>query len=280
MKSTLWLSIILGSGLLFGTTDRMHAQDAAHRTLSVSATGEIKVVPDIVELTGTVETRAENQAAAQFTNDLIMAQVIASLKQSGMADTNIQTGVIIVTAVYNQDYPAPINLNPGMNIDPATGLPSPPASIAVSNNNTTNAPSPIYYIAHKRITATLQRVQDFDKTLSSLTAAGLNSVQGIRLRTSQLEEHQEEARQLAIKVARKKAQTAAAALEIEIGKPISINLDDSYRGYTYYGGGGGGGSDEDGINPQSAMGARSGNNAFEAGQITIRANVAITFEIK
>src|SRR3569623_1301312 len=72
------------------------AADAAFRatTLSLSAYGEEKVVPDMASITLGVQTEAPTAQAAMAQNAERMSRIVAALKAQGLADKDIQTSNI------------------------------------------------------------------------------------------------------------------------------------------------------------------------------------------
>src|SRR6218665_1381407 len=74
--------------------------------LDISATGEVSRVPDIVRITAGVSTQAPTAAEALRQNAALMTRVRAALARAGIADRDIQTQSLALTALYrNNAYP-------------------------------------------------------------------------------------------------------------------------------------------------------------------------------
>ena len=63
---------------------------------------------------------------------------------------------------------------------------------------------PVYYIVRKTIGIKLTNISGFDGVLSGLITNGVNNVQGIDFRTSELRKYRDKARTLAIQAAKEK----------------------------------------------------------------------------
>ena len=80
------------------TTPSAQAQSGApyNQTISgtrldISATGEVKAVPDIAIINAGVVTQAADAASAMAANATKMKAAVAALKQAGVADKDIQS---------------------------------------------------------------------------------------------------------------------------------------------------------------------------------------------
>ena len=76
----------------------------------------------------------------------------------------------------------------------------------------------------------------------------------------------------------------AAALGMKVGKPLHIDVNDWGGGtswqrgsWGYYGGGQGGGASQNAI---QSLGSGEGGDTFSVGQISISANVSVSFLIE
>ncbi|MDB5439548.1 MAG: hypothetical protein JWM33_1975 [Caulobacteraceae bacterium] len=83
------------------------AQDAQFRTttLSLNASGEVRAAPDMVTITLGAETRAPIPGEAMRANSEAMNQVTAALRAAGVADRDIQTSGLSLTAQYISPSP-------------------------------------------------------------------------------------------------------------------------------------------------------------------------------
>src|SRR5262249_34369821 len=72
------------------------------------------------------------------------------------------------------------------------------------------------------MTITVRDISKLDALVESLVKAGGNRIDSIQYETSELRKYRDQARDLAVKAAREKAQALAAALGQQIGKAQSI----------------------------------------------------------
>ena len=228
--------------------------------INVSGSAEIKVAPDEVDLSVSVETRDASLDIAKRQNDESVAKALDFLKHHGVKEKDIQTDYISVEPEYDgndRSYQAQIK--------------------------------PLYYQVSKGIGIKLTDVSSFDSVLTGLIANGVNNVQGVDFRTTDLRKYKDQARASAIRAAREKADAMAAEMGVKVGKPISINVQDtggwtSWPGNNWgYGrraqGGFGGGFTQ---NSTQNAGGGSGENGptFAVGQISVSATVSVTFLIQ
>ncbi len=234
----------------------------AQAQINVSGSAEIKVAPDEVDVSVSVETRDENLDTARRQNDERTARVLDFLKRSGVKDKDVQTDFLSIEPVYDPNRPVP--------------------SIPVVTQT-----KPEFYRVSKGLGIRLTAVGNFDGLLAGLITNGVNNVQGIDFRTTELRKYKDQARAMAIRAAKEKAEAMAAELGVKVGKPSNITVNDS-GGWTrwpgergVYGGGGFGGFNA-AQNVAENNGAVAGENgpSFAAGQISISASVTVSFLIQ
>jgi len=228
------------------------AFDQSPPQINVSGSAEVKVAPDEVDLQMGVETRDVDLQVAQRKNNEQVAAALGFLKQQGIPEKDFQTGFISIEPAY--DY---------------------------NNSSVTARIHPLYYIVRKNIGLKLTNVVTFDAVLTGLLATGVNSVQGIDFRTSELRKYKDQARGMAIEAAKEKAEAMASALGVKIGKPYNINVNDwsGWSGWSQNGfgfGGGGGGAFQNASQNAGGGGGESGPT-FAVGQISISATVSVSF---
>lgn len=251
-----------------------HAQwrpDQEPAQINVTGSAEIKVVPDEVDLTVGVENRDENLQTAKDANDKSVTSALEFLKSQGVKDKDIQTDFVSIEPVYD-DNSGPLN--------PRTGQPWSYSA----NGKATKAE---FYLVRKAIGIKLTNVAGFDAVLTGLITNGVNVVQGVEFRTTELRKYKDQARAEAIKAAKEKADAMASALGVTVGKPYNISVNDwggwtqwSQNGWGY--GGGGGGAPWAMQNVSQNAGGRPDENgpAFAVGEISISASVTVSFLIQ
>jgi len=125
--------------------------------------------------------------------------------------------------------------------------------------------------------------------LTGLITNGVNNVQGIDFRTTELRKYRDQARALAIRAAREKAEAMVGDLGVKVGKPISITVNDA-GGWISWGGGGyrGGGFNTfngfqnvaQNVSQNAGGGTGADGATFAAGQISVSASVNVSFLIQ
>jgi uncharacterized protein YggE len=144
------------------------------------------------------------------------------------------------------------------------------------------------YFVRNGFVVTLSETDKVEKLLDGLLAAGVNNVIGIEFQTSELKKYREEARELAVKAAKEKADKMAGVLGEKV-KSV-INLVENPVQSSYYFSSWWGYSDRGSYMSQNTIqnhydnaSANSGDSAGDTvaiGKLAVRANVTITFELE
>lgn len=231
------------------------------RLISVTGEAEVKVVPDKVYVYFGVETLDPVLAAAKQKNDEIVKKALEVTRQMKIEDKFVQTDYVSVMPKYDSVYREAIRANENV----LTG----------------------YYV-RKSIGICLKDVSRFEELLNRMLEVGVNYVQGVNFRTTELRKYRDQARAMAIKAAREKAEALAKELGIKIGKPYTISEYGGgwWSGYSSWWGQGYGGfyqAQNVGQN-MAAYGAGEGTNehdeAVALGMIRVNASVSVSFELE
>jgi len=182
---------------LAATLIAVMASTASAQTLqpTVSVTGEasISVPPDLAQIDSGVTTEAKTAREASEANNKAMAGVLQALKNSGLAEKDIQTSRLSLSP----------QSTPGRN---------------------PNAPFQITgYRASNRVTVTIRDITKVADTIDVLVGAGANEISGISFAVSKASKLLDDARAEAIADARRKAEIYAKAANVSLGAPISIS---------------------------------------------------------
>ncbi|MBC8044931.1 MAG: SIMPL domain-containing protein [Rhizobacter sp.] len=219
------------------------------RTIAVSGDAEVKVVPDEVLISIGVETENKNLDAARSENDRRTGEVLASLKAMNIDPKYIQTDYLSAEPRYEYE-------------------------------SGTNRKKEIFYAMRKTIDVTLKDLSKLESLVSKVLSLGANSIYQVQFRTTELRKHKDQARMLAVRAAREKAQAMAKELGQNIGKPREVREVSEYYS-PWYSNRYGRGRD---MRTQNVMQDDGGSGATEGsvaiGQISIRAQVSITFELQ
>jgi uncharacterized protein YggE len=223
--------------------------------INVSGSAEVKVAPDEIRLSVGVETRDENLDVARQQNDERIARALAFLKDGGVKEKDVQTDFISVEPDYNYN---------------------------------SSHVKPVAYIVRKSIEIRVTAITNFEGIVTGLLTNGVNYIHGIDFRTSQLRKYRDQARDLAIKAAKEKADAMASALGVKRGKVYNITVNDWSGGLAGYGGRWG--AQWGGFNGQlniqnlgdlsGAAHADTAAETFSVGEISVSATVNVSFLIE
>lgn len=174
--------------LMLATTAGVFAQENSQQS-SVNVTGEgiVKVVPDQVVIRARVEHEGLKAEEVKKQNDQSVNQIIKFLKNEGIEEKNIET-----------DY---VNLNKRYNYEDKSSL----------------------YVANQAISIKLEDISEYEAIMQGLFKNGLNRIDGVQFKSSEMDKYEAEARQKAVLDAQKKAREFAEPLGQEIGKALNIS---------------------------------------------------------
>jgi hypothetical protein len=171
------------------------AEDRAPaRTVTVSATAQIAVEPDMARISTGVTTEAETAKEALAQNSAVMTRLVAGLKESGIEAADIQTTSFDVAPRYTnpRDGQAPV----------------------IDGYRVTN-----------QVQVTARDLDRLGEVLDKLVSLGANQVSGLSFEASKAITLTDEARADAVKIALRRAKIIAAAAGAEVGEVISMAED-------------------------------------------------------
>lgn len=179
-------------------TNVVLAQEANDRPLiTVSGQAELRVPPDEIMFTLSVESVDKDMLAAKKKTDDSVREVLAIARRNSVKDEDVQTSYISVEPKYNTD---------DLEYDQRRGVKR----------------EFVGYQVAKTIAVRLREIAKFDGLLSDVLRAGVLRVRNVEFRDSQLRKHRDQARVMAIKAAREKASMLAHEIGQSIGPAYSI----------------------------------------------------------
>lgn len=235
------------------------------RTISVTGTADVLVAPDEVDITVGIETRNPDFQKAKAENEENSRKVIQLTKKYGIDPKDVQSDYIRTYPSYDYDKYG------------ATGKVS-------------------FYNVQKRIIVKLKDIDRFEVLTSDLMSNGAIMVQNIEFISTELPKYKNEARRLAVKAAKDKAQLLAAGLDSGIARPVTIN-EEQIDNWSWYGSWWWGSSWYGYNQPNSALSNVSVNlqnsqtgpggsgipgqtgETISIGQIKITARIGVVFEL-
>lgn len=159
--------------------------------LDVVATGEVTRVPDIARISAGVVTQAPTAQAALSANSAQMNRVIAALRRAGVAERDIQTSAVNLSPNYRYAENQPPML---------TG-----------------------YGASNQVTIRFRDIRTSGTILDTLVREGANQINGPSLEIDKPEPALDEARVLAVRTARARADVYARAAGMRVVRILLIS---------------------------------------------------------
>ena len=200
--------------------------------INVSGEGKVKVIPDQALVTLSIETKGTNAKEVKNENDKKMDAILKYIKKANIAKEDFQTQRVSLNP--NYDY------------------------VKKKHN----------YIATQTVQILLKDLAKYDELMEGLVDIGVNRIDNVEFKSSKMVGLQSEARKLAIKDAKSKAEDFVSVLNQKVGKAILIS--DNSQSY----------------HPQPvmytmktmAMDAEAApRETLAAGEIEITANVSVSF---
>ncbi len=187
------ISLLAGCLLLAAT---LAQATEAPRMLSVNGLGQVSAPPDLAVIQAGVQTSAESAGQALRANSTAMAAVLDVLRESGIAERDLQTTNVRVQPEYRHD------------------------------RNTGQAEM-IGYQAGNDVRVRVRDLDRLGELLDALVSAGGNQLHGISFAIDDPAPLLDQARDRAVQDARHRAERYAAAAGVRVGKVLSISESDA-----------------------------------------------------
>lgn len=184
--------------LLAGAGASRAEEKAMQRTVTVSASGQVAVKPDLARISTGVTTEAASAREAMSRNNEAMSKVIAGLKSAGVAAEDIQTADLSVSPRYS---------------NPRDGNKAP----AITGYQVTN---------QVRIAA--RDLARLGEVLDQLVTLGANQIGGLAFEASKAETARDEARRQAVANALRRAKLFAEAAGAKVGPVLTISEETAH----------------------------------------------------
>src|SRR5271157_5539874 len=127
--------------------------EEARPLVTVYGTAELKIVPDVVDISLGVEVRGKDLATALDQQTNRVTEAIAAIRKGGIDAKEIQTDFVSISPVYS-------NSKNGRNLD--------------------------YFIARKGISFTLKDTSKYDALMTELVRAGVDRVRSVQFRATDI----------------------------------------------------------------------------------------------
>ena len=200
--------------------------------LIVQGEGKVTVAPDKVIVVLGVETRDTSATVAASENAQLMNETITALLATGIDESEIQTSSYSLRTA-SQDEP-------------------------VLSGTRQKSPE---FIASNLATVSLNNTTDVGRVLDAAVSAGSNTIQEVSFDLKDTQPLQDLALTLAIKDASRKAEVAAEAAGLNLGRVLEIS-----EGYGY-------------VAAKSQRAMFEAGTPIQPGQMEITASVTMTYEV-
>lgn len=220
--------------------------------ITVNGEAVVNSKPDKIVITFGIETWDKDIMVAKNKNNGILKKAVSAIKGSGIPEKEIQTDYLSIQPRYENNY---------------------------------EKEDFIGYFVRNTFVVTLEDTEKVEELVTNVLQSGVNYIHDIDFQTTEFKKYREQARELALKAAKEKADKMAMVLGQSIGAPIQINENYTGSPWWYSSSWSGWGYNSYYSMSQNVVqnvGTSSDGDISETialGKISIRANVTVTFEL-
>lgn len=171
---------------LFATMSNAQEQKQVPQ-ISVTGEGKIKVKPDQVAINFGVDNTGKDAIEVKKLNDETVDKVLKFIKKFGIPSTDFQTTNVSL------------------------------------NRNFDSEKKKYNYQASQTVSILLKDISKYDALMMGLVDYGINNISDVEFKSSKIEDYKSDARKLAIKDAKHKAEDYVSVLNQKVGKALLIN---------------------------------------------------------
>ena len=198
MFRTLALAVSLTLATSLVLASPAFAQEA-RPTIALSATGSASAVPDMAELSFSVEERAATARQALDATSAVVAKALTDLAELGIDAKDVRTQ--------------------GFSVQPEVVYPNRGLSSATPEDL---APKVVGYRVTNGVAVELRDLDRLGTVLDRMVAAGMNTIGAIRFTNADVDAIREEARRDAVARALRRARTLTSAAGVKLGRILAI----------------------------------------------------------
>jgi uncharacterized protein YggE len=200
--------------------------------INVNGEGKVKVAPDQVCISATVETKGNNAKDVKKQNDEKMDAVLKFIKKMNVPTADFKTKQVTLNPQY--DY---------------------------EKKKTS-------YNATQTVEIVIKDLSKYDELMEGLVQQGINRLDKVSFESSKLAQYETEARKLAMKDAKAKAEEYVSVLGQKVGKAFTISDNTQvYHPQPMYAA----------MRMKESADAGASNETLAIGEIEITANVSVSF---
>lgn len=179
------------AGIIGAFPSKAETDQTNRNTINVTGNGKVSASPDIAYISLGVITEDKVANTAQQNNANAMDQIISKIKGLGIAAEDIKT--------------VGYNINPKYDYNKETG-----------ESNITG------YTVNNTVQVTVRDIKKTGNVIDVASANGVNITNGISFGLSDYEKYYNQALKSAVTAAKKRAETIAWALSINLKKPVTV----------------------------------------------------------
>jgi uncharacterized protein len=241
-------AVLLIIATVFPVMSQTQTYDARPK-ITVNGEAQVYATPDRIVVSLGIEAQAQEIMAAKLRNNEILAKTMTAIKELGIPGKDVQTDHLSLEPRYRDNYQRTEFLG---------------------------------YFVRNTLVITLNDVGKVEELITKVLQAGVNYIHGVDFQNSDFKKYREQAREMALKAAKEKAEKMAGVLGQTVGSPIQINESSSYN--SYYSGWGSSRSQGGIVSANTIQDLRTGtgevSDTIALGKISIKANVNVIFELK
>jgi uncharacterized protein YggE len=220
--------------------------------ITVNGEAVVTVQPDKIVITLGIETWDPDVSVAKRKNNDILLKAVTAIKECGVPEKEIQTDHLSIEPRYKDSY---------------------------------RKEEFIGYFVRNTVAVTLTATDKVETLVTKVLESGVNYIHGIDFQSTDFAKYRDQARELALRAAKEKAEKMAAVLERKVGAPMQINENSGGSPWSYYSSWSGWGFSRNQGMMQNVVqnipgGSGEISDTIALGKISIRAGVAVTFELK
>jgi uncharacterized protein YggE len=222
------------------------------RSIQVTGTAVVNVPPDRALIQLGVQSNGKTPKEVQAKNAATISAVVKALKRLGVEARDISTDHYVIEPIY-EDYD----------------------SLLIKG-----------YRIHNIVGVTMRDVDRTSQAIAEAFEAGANQVVNVEFYTSELRKYRDQAREMAMQAAFEKAGALAHAADAQTDCVLNINENSwsYFNGWNWWSGG----RDQNlwtqnavqNVAPTSGGTPSGDDNPVSAGQISVRAEVSVSFALK
>ncbi len=181
------ITLLLLSVIFLSAGSMLAQENKQIPLINVSGEGKVRVTPDQALISVTVESKGNVAAEVKKQNDQAVEKVIQFIRKSNLPKEDVMTQRVALNPQYDYEK------------------------------------KKYYYIATQTIEIFLKDLNKYDALMAGMVESGINRINNVEFKSSKMAQHQSEARKLAIREAKAKAEDFVSVIGQKVGEAHTIN---------------------------------------------------------